>query len=64
MPFQHINSPFKSPVKVTRAKSLPRKEFFWFRFVPDFLTLSLQTKEPANPQHTAGQLEVLSVLCP
>lgn len=52
MPFQHINSPFKSPVKVTRAKSLPRKEFFWFRFVSDFLTLTPNQGARQAPAHS------------
>lgn len=52
MPFQHINSPFKFPLKVAQAKSLPHKEFFWFRFVPDFLTLTPNQGACQAPVHS------------
>ena len=64
MPFQHINLPFKFPLKVARAE-LPAQRVLLVSFrLPEFLTFQLQTREPAEPRHAGRQPEVPAGLRP
>lgn len=63
MPFQHINLPFKFPVKVAQAE-LPAQRVLLVSFRPGVSDFSLQTREPAKPRHANGQPELVTGLCP